>query len=419
MSVTDLALIIILLIAVQIVIAVWVSMRRRAGQNSKQTQVSEVSPSARSPKSNDSVMEGWQGYREFIVVHREMEDENGAICSFYLKPTDSGPLMQFKPGQYLTFKLDIPAEGEEQTQSVIRCYSLSDQPGKDYYRVTIKRVLPPADQPDAPPGRSSNYFHDHVFEGTRLQVKAPSGHFYLKGGDGPVVLIAGGVGITPMLSMINAMLTAGDQRQIWLFYGVRNDRELVMKRQLLELSKRHSNFHLLFCFSEQDVSGEEDVGFYHRGRVDISLLQQTLKFARYQFYVCGPRPMMESLIPELEDLGVSSDDVFYESFGPASLTRHQPSSATLAEKPSKPALVTLSRSDLILEWDSQFDSLLAFVEAKGIAADSGCRAGSCGTCQTTLLSGEVEYNQQPDADIAAGRCLLCIAKPKSDLTLDL
>ena len=143
----------------------------------------------------------WPGYRTFIVQRKSFEDAAKLICSFYLVPEDGRPLADFLPGQYLTFALDVttPTSG---TQSITRCYSLSDAPRSSHYRISVKRALAPAGGTIAE-GIASNYLHDHVAVGSRLQVRAPKGHFHIDNSDTPVVLIAGGVGITPMLSMMN------------------------------------------------------------------------------------------------------------------------------------------------------------------------------------------------------------------------
>ena len=125
--------------------------------------------------------------------------------------------------------------------------------------------------------------------------------------------------------------------------------------------------------------------------------------------------MMESLVPGLEDWGVDSGDIYYESFGPASLIKHEKVALSAT---TQPITVTFSRSGKSLLWDFDADSLLEFSEANDIEVESGCRAGSCGTCQTAMKIGEVDYNQEPDADVAPGHCLLCISTPTSDLTLD-
>ncbi|MFA5187532.1 MAG: FAD-binding oxidoreductase, partial [Patescibacteria group bacterium] len=129
----------------------------------------------------------WNGFRSFRVDDREIEDGTRSVCSFYLVPVDKLPLPSFKPGQFLTFRLDIPKPDGSGTEQITRCYSLSDAPQADHYRVSIKRVPPPP-KSDHPPGRSSNFFHDHVQVGTTLQVRAPSGHFYLEPASSPIVL---------------------------------------------------------------------------------------------------------------------------------------------------------------------------------------------------------------------------------------
>ena len=143
------------------------------------------------------------------------------------------------------------------------------------------------------------------------------------------------------------------------------------------------------------------------------MLRSTLKLMRYQFYVCGPKPMMESLVPGLASWRVESRDIFYESFGPATLIRHDKPISVNVE----PITVTFGQSDRRIGWSAKAASLLELAEENGVDVASGCRAGSCGSCQTRLIAGEVEYQQQPDAEIEPGHCLLCISTPKCDITL--
>ena len=159
----------------------------------------------------------WNGYRKFRVS-RKIEEAKDQ-CSFYLTPHDGRKVPPFDPGQFLTFRLDIP----DQKKPVIRCYSLSEAPKADHYRVTIKRVPPPRDKPEIPPGLSSNYFHDMVEEGKILDIRAPGGQFYLDSTrQTPIVLIGGGIGLTPVLSMVNYIVDSGSNRETWFFYGVTN-----------------------------------------------------------------------------------------------------------------------------------------------------------------------------------------------------
>ncbi len=371
------------------------------------------------PDAADKETPVWQGFKDFIVQRRIVEDSSGSVCSFHLVPVDGKPLPSFYPGQFLTFKLQI-SDTTGVIKDIVRCYSLSDCPMTDHYRVSIKRVPPPANQPELPPGCSSNYFHDQIKEGTKLSIKAPSGHFYLQEKEPlPIVLVGGGIGITPMLSMVNSLLDGGSSREIWLFYGVRNGSDHIMKKHLQDLQQIHTNFHLHVCYSRSEEGDDEGVDYQHPGHVDIKLLRLTLQLKRYQFYICGPRAMLESLVPALENWGVATDDIYYEAFGPATLPKHQKAKQQVSKSTVEHGdiSVTFSKSSKTISWDPDAESLLDFAEDNNIEVDSGCRAGSCGSCETILESGEVDYNQDPDVDIESGHCLLCISKPKNDLKL--
>jgi ferredoxin-NADP reductase len=361
----------------------------------------------------------WPGFRDFVVRRRAVEDAAGTVCSFYLTPADGRPLPAYKPGQYLTFGVEIPDPAGGSPRTLVRCYSLSDCPSPDYYRVSIKRVPAPSGRPDLPGGVVSNHFHDRIEEGARLSARAPAGHFHLLEDGLPVVLLAGGIGITPLLAILNTLAQRGDPREVWLFYGVRNGSEQIMKGHLRALRQTHPRLHLHLCYSDPSEGEELGRDFQHRGRLDADLLRRTLPFGRYAFYLCGPPAMMESLVPALEDLGVSREDIHYESFGPASLNRRRGPSAPSSEDAERAIAVRFSRSGKTVPWDPSAESLLAFAEDQGIRVESGCRAGSCGCCQTAVESGSVEYLQTPDAEIAPGHCLLCIGKPAGDLTLAL
>ena len=156
----------------------------------------EPEPSDESTTSATRTPAAWTGTRAWRVRERRMEDEAASQCSFLLEPLDGCAPPPFKPGQFLTFVLDLAdPRAANGRRTVTRCYSLSNGPGHDHYRVTIKRVAAPPDHPDWPAGQVSGHFHDHVQVGDVLQVRAPSGHFHLdEEADLPVVLIAGGIG---------------------------------------------------------------------------------------------------------------------------------------------------------------------------------------------------------------------------------
>lgn len=426
MTTGALAAIILTLIFTQIALAISIGVYRRrrrlreAGPESVQEirgAIRDVHAPAAVP-TTPPVDGAWEGYREFRVERRVYENADRSICSFYLAPVDAEPLPPFKPGQFLTFKLAAKEVNGRDAGQLIRCYSLSDGPGEDQYRISVKRALAPGDQPNAPPGVVSNYLHDRLHEGGRLMVKAPSGHFHLdEDSTLPVVLIGGGVGITPMMSMLNRLVVSGSAREVWLFYGARDGRELIMGEHLRSLSRAHDNFHLNLCFSRPSEREVEGVDFHHRGRVDIQLLRDSLKLGRYQFYICGPKGMMENLVTGLESLGVEGADVHYESFGPSTPTRPRQSELEGRDVRSQTSIITFSKSGKQTAWDPGAGSILALAEAQGIEVESGCRAGCCGSCETLIERGEVEYSQDPEADVEPGHCLLCISSPKGDVAL--
>lgn len=357
---------------------------------------------------------GWNGIRKFAVVKKVMECDD--VNAFYLKPHDGRPLPQFKPGQYLTFQLDLPGRDKP----LIRCYSLSDSPHqKEYYRVTIKKEKAPSDKPEMPPGAGSSYFTDVVKEGDILNVKAPTGHFFLDmAKTNPIVLLAGGVGITPMLSMANAIAASGSKREAYFFFGVRNRSEHIHKAELEKLAAENDNIHLHIAYSkpsEQDVKGKD---FQHEGRVGIELLKEILPSNNFEYYLCGSGAFMKSLTDGLEAWGVPDKDVHFEAFGPATVKKK-----TVAPSPSETVHlakinVTFARSNKTVHWEPATENLLEFAQAQGVKIDSGCCAGSCGSCVVAIKSGEVNYLKKPDTTPDAGTCLTCVCRPKSDLVLD-
>jgi len=362
----------------------------------------------------------WHGYRSFTVARKTVEDDARLICSYHLVPEDGLALPPFLPGQYLTFRLEFPS-ATASTEEIVRCYSLSDAPRPDGYRVSIKRALPPQGS-SAAAGRSSNYFHDQVEVGTLLQVRAPGGHFHIDRGDAPLVLIGGGIGITPMLSMIIWLAKEQPTREVWLFYGVRNSGELIMRSDLDALAASNPNFHLQLCFSDPMPEDRAGLDYMHRGRIDVSLLRMQLPLKPYHFYICGPTPMLESLVPALEDWGVPDAHIHFEAFGPASIKRRSAAAraAPISQGDVRETgiVVTFVGSGKQLPWQPAKGTLLDLAEANGISVNSGCRAGGCGSCQTTIRSGEVTYRQLPEYDPEPGTCLLCVSEPKTSVSLE-
>jgi uncharacterized protein len=349
----------------------------------------------------------WNGTRKFQIDR--IVNECADVSSFYLVPHDSKPLPAFLPGQFLTFELTIPG----QRNRVVRCYSLSDRPRQDYYRVTIKRVPAP---PDGKPGLVSNFFHSALKAGDILDVKAPSGGFFLDTNRlTPVVLLAGGVGITPMVSMVNEIVTHTPQREVWFFFCSRNRQDHIMKEHLEGLAHDNNRLHLHICYSRPDKTDVKDKDFHHEGRLDLDLLRQRLPSNNFDFFMCGPGAMMSDLHEGLLAWGVAEENIHLEAFGPASVKKTAPATPAAAGQQVK---VTFARSNQELTWSGQADSLLDLALAEGVAMSYGCRAGNCGSCKTAIKSGKVKHLKRPGCEVEEGSCLTCIAVPEGDLSLD-
>ena len=370
---------------------------------------------ARARSERERVELSWNGFRKFEIRRKVRETRD--VCSFYLVPHDGKPVPPFLPGQYLTFQLRIPGEAKP----VIRCYSLSDSPSHtDHYRVSIKKVRQPLDAPDAPPGLVSSFLHDKLDVGEILDVKAPNGHFHLDPvKETPVVLIAGGIGVTPVLSMLNAICESNTKRETWFFLGLRNGDDYLMRDHFERLDRENENVRLYVCFSDPG-GGEMDESRGLLAEVaSVDLLKRLLPANNYDFYICGPPPMMNSMTRDLMAWGVPDDRVHFEAFGPATVKRSAPAEAKASQAAGTEIRVTFARSGKVGAWQPEAGSLLDFAEANGVNIEFGCRAGNCGTCITAVKAGEVDYMGDPGAlPVEQGSCLTCIAIPKTALTLD-
>jgi uncharacterized protein len=354
----------------------------------------------------------WNGCRKFTVSKKVEECED--TYSYYLKPHNGKPLPKFKPGQYLTFEVKFPNEPKPQ----VRCYSLSDGSiSDDHYRVTIKRYT----RADGQPGAVSNYFADHVKEGDILDVKAPSGKFFLDVEvERPVVLISGGIGITPMLAMARVLTHIQDRREIYFFFGCRNNVDHMFRDEVIELQKKNPNVRLHICYSrplDEDLIG---VSYNHHSRVTVELMKSVLPSSNYEYYLCGPGPFMDSLVNGLYEWGVPKKDVKFEAFGPATVSTKPKEPELPSSAPSQATVeIEFARSGKKVFWDPAVANLLDFAEANGITSiDAGCRSGSCGSCVVAIKEGSVEYVGEPGNEPEEGSCLTCICRPKGKMVID-
>lgn len=267
---------------------------------------------------------------------------------------------------------------------------------------------------------SSSYFNNILQPDDILDIRAPSGHFHLMPHrDLPIILVGGGIGITPVLSMLNALCEEGRRSEIWFFFGVRNSTEHVMKTHLETIARSFDNVRLHVCYSdplESDLKGQD---YQHPGYVSVDLFKRLLPSNNYVFYVCGPPPMMDSLTSGLYDWGVPKEHVHFEAFGKATVKKTATHEAGADAGKSKVEIdVAFERSGKTLKWSESRGSLLDLAEENGIPMDFACRTGNCGTCITAIKEGEVKYLVEPGHQVENGSCLTCIGVPTGSLKID-
>lgn len=238
---------------------------------------------------------GWRGTRALRVIRKVRESE--LITSFYLQPEDGRPLMRFQPGQYLTLVLDI--DGQETR----RHYSLSDSPDRDWYRISVKREAG---------GRVSNWLHDHLQEGMSVQAQAPGGDFLLdEASSRPLVLVTGGVGITPAMSMLERVAATG--RPVRFIHAAQHGGVHAFRERVSELAQRHANVKPVFVYDQPRA----DCPPHEPGRITQELLARELPADRdVDLYFLGPGPFMRAIYRSAQALGIPSAQVRYEFFGP-------------------------------------------------------------------------------------------------------
>lgn len=254
--------------------------------------------------------DGWTGFKPFVVARREPVSDN--MVSLYLEPSDGQPLAAHQPGQYIAVHTDLP-DGD----TALRNYSLSNAPGTSYYRISVKREDAPAE--DAPDGKFSHYVHDQLAVGDPIRVSPPCGEFTLAADDAsrPLVLLAGGVGITPLLSMLHSAVSTDPERPIVLIQAVRDHALRPFAHEIDELAAGHDNLHVHVRYSDPAASDVTDAENVSEGLIDDALLDALVGDRPADYYFCGPKPMLSHVHHLLARRRVPDSAMHYEFFGPA------------------------------------------------------------------------------------------------------
>ena len=354
-------------------------------------------------------------WRPLRVVRIEAESHN--IRSIYLEPADGAGFPLFQAGQHLPLRFTLGGEVH------IRTYSLSSAPSDDFFRISVKRE-----------GLVSSHLHEQVRVGDLLEARAPQGHFTVAPHERrPLVLLAAGVGITPLLSMVREVVYQGLRtrriRPTWFFQSSRTLADQPFRSELDRLLDDAGDaVRVLRLLSQPEADAQEGEDFDQTGRIDTALLKTLLEVEDYDqldFVLCGPGSFTQALYDGLRELNIRDSRIHAETFGPSTLRRQPDPDAVVIEQP--PAATTsvpvvFERSAKEARWQPDGGTLLELAESRGLRPEFSCRGGSCGTCKTRLISGQVNYPQPPAEVPDEGHVLICCAIPAQSsqpLVLDL
>jgi ferredoxin-NADP reductase/phenylpropionate dioxygenase-like ring-hydroxylating dioxygenase large terminal subunit len=384
---------------------------------SQATSTLAVTPSASAaPASERNV------FAELEVAKVEKESET--ITSFYLR-RPGGSLDSWEPGQFLPIRVAIPGQAEP----ALRTFTISTSCNADFYRLSILRR--------EGTGSVSQFLHDKGGTGFRLQAAKPRGKFVLdRSSDRPVVLVSGGVGITPMIAIAEHLVArsrSGEKvRPIFFVHGAHNSREHAFRNHVEDLAAIHPAMKVYIAYSKPASTDQVGVTHHANGRITIDTLKQLLPFGDYDFYLCGPASFMGSLYSGLIGLSVQPERIHFESFGPATVLKPEIPKGTqtqVREEGTTSARIRFAKSMMDSTWSPDKGTLLEFAEEVGLAPAFGCRSGICGTCTTGVIRGGVRYLEEPMAGHSQSEALICCSVPRQaagkkdeqdpDLILDL
>lgn len=343
-----------------------------------------------------------QHWRPFIVTKRV--DESASICSFHLMPDDGAGLLPHQAGQHLPIRVQLPGADKP----LIRHYTLSVAPSDGFYRISVKRE-----------GVVSRYLHDHLQVGDHLETRAPAGNFTLDLQETrPAVLLAAGIGITPMLAMLRHGVYEGRRQQrtrpTYLIQSAHSKAERAFEHELdTLLTASQGAFAWVRVLSHTD-DAELGLDYDFAGRIDMALLSQVLPFNDYDFYLCGPPPFIQALYDGLRSYNIADNRIHTEAFGPSSLQRREDEAKPAKVLPpvaTHAVPITFMTSLKEARWTPESGSLLELAEARGLSPEYSCREGHCGSCKTRLIKGAVTYKTLPSASVAEDEVLICCAVP--------
>jgi ferredoxin-NADP reductase/DMSO/TMAO reductase YedYZ heme-binding membrane subunit len=343
----------------------------------------------------------WKGNLRVGAMFKETD----GVRTFRLMPESGGEIpFAFSAGQFINLSLVIDGK------KVGRSYTIASPPTRGaYIELSIKREEK---------GHVSRYLHEMLMTGQAISVSGPAGRFTFDGKEKRLLLLAGGVGITPVMSILRDLMDRAWDGEIDLVFSVRTREEIIFADELRYLAARHPNVHVHIT-----VTRESDTNWTGtRGRITAEMLRKFVPdFTNRLAFICGPTAMAEAAREELVSAGVPSSRIKLESFTPAAAVAMDDGVSPEEEMPAGDLpTVTFAQSSRSAPLPAR-KSILEVAESVGVEIDSDCRSGICGRCRTKLLSGQVSMAVQDalsDADIAEGYVLACQAHAKAPVTVE-
>ena len=347
------------------------------------------------------------GFRSLVVT--AIDHESADVISLTMQSVDGQPLPTALPGQYVVLRLQRPA--------LFRCYSLSDAPSAERYRISVKIE---------PNGLAGTYLRDHVRVGDALDVSAPRGSFILQSGESPVVLLSAGIGATPVLAMLHVLAAARSTRQVSWVHAARDGQHHPFAAEVRRLMLALPQIRSFVCYSRPDSHDKMGENFDATGHLSRSVFDQFGILREADVYLCGPTRFMSDMKEMLATLGVAPQRIHVEIFngsesitpgvvGADMRTPHLPN-----DDANTGPLVTFARSGIAAHWKaSVYQSILELAEACDVPVRWSCRTGVCHTCEIGLISGSVAYGPEPLEKPADGNLLVCCSQPIRDVVIDL
>jgi ferredoxin-NADP reductase/MOSC domain-containing protein YiiM/ferredoxin len=351
------------------------------------------------------------GFQSLVVA--SIDRESADVLSFVMQSADSHQLPMALPGQYVVVRLKPVAGGP----TLFRSYSLSGPLSTERYRISVKIE---------PNGAAGNYLREHLHVGDRLDVSSPRGSFVLQPGERSIVMLSAGIGVTPVLAMLQALAAAHSTRQVMWLHTARDGQHHPFAGEVRRLMRVLTNGRSYICYTRPDSSDKTGEDFNATGRFSRLVFDELGLPPDADVYLCGPTRFMADMKEALKAAAVAPERIHIEIFnGGESMTPGVVGAMPRAPHPPSAdanigPMISFARSGISAHWDaSRYGSILEMAEACDVPVRWACRTGVCHSCESGLVSGAVVYEPEPLDKPADGNLLVCCSQPTSDVVIDL